>query len=47
MTSLPLLTENDTADLVAHLLQSNGYPEGPDALKFDAAAKTIKIVTVK
>ena len=52
LTTMPndgsvVLTENDTADLVAHLLQSNGYPDGPDALKFDAAAKTIKIVAVK
>lgn len=52
LTTMPndgsaVLTESDTADLVAHLLQANGYPEGPDALKFDAAAKTIKIVAVK
>ena len=52
LTTMPndgsvVLTENDTADLVAHLLQSNGYPDGPEALKFDAAAKTIKIVAVK
>ena len=52
LTTMPndgsvVLTESDTADLVAHLLQANGYPEGPDALKFDAEAKTIKIVAVK
>jgi mono/diheme cytochrome c family protein len=52
LTTMPndgsvVLTESDTADLVAHLLQANGYPEGPDALKFDAAAKAIKIVAVK
>jgi len=52
LTTMPndgsvVLTENDTVDLVAHLLQANGYPEGPDALKYDAAAKEIKIVAVK
>lgn len=52
LTTMPndgsvVLTENDTVDLVAHLLQVNGYPEGPDALKYDAAAKEIKIVAVK
>ena len=52
LTTMPndgsvVLTESDTADLVAHLLQANGYPEGADALKFDAEAKTIKIVAVK
>ena len=52
LTTMPndgsvVLTESDTVDLVAHLLQSNGYPEGPDALKFDAEAKTIKVVAVK
>ena len=52
LTTMPndgsvVLTEADTVDLVAHLLQANGYPEGPDALKFDAAAKSIKVVPVK
>jgi mono/diheme cytochrome c family protein len=52
LTTMPndgsvVLTESDTVDLVAHLLQSNGYPEGPEALKFDAAAKAIKVVPVK
>jgi mono/diheme cytochrome c family protein len=52
LTTMPndgsvVLTENDTVDLVAHLLQANGYPEGPDALKYDAAAKEIKVVAVK
>jgi mono/diheme cytochrome c family protein len=52
LTTMPndgsvVLTENDTVDLVAHLLQVNGYPEGPDALKYDAAAKEIKVVAVK
>jgi mono/diheme cytochrome c family protein len=52
LTTMPndgsvVLTESDTADLVAHLLQANGYPEGSDALKFDAEAKAIKIVAVK
>jgi mono/diheme cytochrome c family protein len=52
LTTMPndgsvVLTESDTVDLVAHLLQANGYPEGPDALKFDAAAKAVKVVAVK
>jgi mono/diheme cytochrome c family protein len=52
LTTMPndgsvVLTESDTVDLVAHLLQTNGYPEGPDALKYDAAAKEIKVVAVK
>ena len=52
LTTMPndgsvVLTESDTVDLVAHILQINGYPDGPDALKFDAAAKAIQIVAVK
>jgi mono/diheme cytochrome c family protein len=52
LTTMPndgsvVLTESDTVDLVAHILQINGYPDGPDALKFDAAAKDIKVVAVK
>lgn len=52
LTTMPndgsvVLTESDTVDLVAHILQVNGYPDGPDALKFDAAAKEIKVVAVK
>jgi mono/diheme cytochrome c family protein len=52
LTTMPndgsvVLTESDTVDLVAHILQVNGYPDGPDALKFDAAAKDIKVVAVK
>jgi mono/diheme cytochrome c family protein len=52
LTTMPndgsmVLTEADAVDLVAHLLQANGYPEGPDALKFDAAAKAIKVVPAK
>jgi S-disulfanyl-L-cysteine oxidoreductase SoxD len=52
LTTMPndgsvVLTESDTVDLVAHILQINGYPDGPDALKFDAAAKEIKVVAVK
>jgi hypothetical protein len=42
-----VLTEGDTVNLVAHLLQANGYPDGPDPLKFDAASKAIQIVSVK
>ena len=52
LTTMPndgsvVLTESDTVNLVAHILQVNGYPDGPDALKFDAAAKEIKVVAVK
>lgn len=52
LTTMPndgsvVLTESDTVDLVAHILQANGYPDGPDALKFDAAAKAVKVVPVK
>jgi mono/diheme cytochrome c family protein len=52
LTTMPndgsvVLTESDTVDLVAHILQVNGYPDGPDALKFDAAAKAVKVVPVK
>ncbi|HYN10408.1 MAG TPA: cytochrome c [Vicinamibacterales bacterium] len=52
LTTMPndgsvVLTESDTADLVAYLLQANGYPEGPDPLKFDAPSKAIQIVSVK
>ena len=52
LTTMPndgsvVLTESDTVDLVAHILQTNGYPDGPDALKFDAAAKAVKVVPVK
>jgi mono/diheme cytochrome c family protein len=52
LTTMPndgsvVLTEADTVNLVAHLLQANGYPEGPDPLKFDAPSKSIQIASVK
>jgi mono/diheme cytochrome c family protein len=39
-----VLTEAQTADLVAHILEANGFPDGPAPLKYDAAAKSIVIV---
>jgi mono/diheme cytochrome c family protein len=52
LTTMPndgsvVLTEGDTVNLVAHLLQSNGYPDGTDPLKFDGPSKAIQIVSVK
>jgi len=38
------LTEAQAADLVAHILEANGFPDGPAPLKYDAAAKSIVIV---
>lgn len=35
------LTESESADLVAHILQINGYPDGPAPLKYDAANATV------
>ena len=37
------LTEPQTADIVAHMLKANGYPEGTTALRY-AAGKDIVIV---
>ena len=31
-----VLTEDETADVIAYVLQANGYPDGPAALKYDA-----------
>lgn len=39
-----VLTADDTADLVAYILQANGFPDGPSPLKSGAAAKDIVIV---
>ena len=39
-----VLTADDTADLVAYLLQANGFPDGPSPLKSGAASKDIVIV---
>jgi mono/diheme cytochrome c family protein len=41
------LTEEDTAMLVAYLLQANGFPDGEKPLKADASAKTLLIVKSK
>jgi mono/diheme cytochrome c family protein len=45
-TSMPndgsaVLTEAQTADIVAHILQANGYPDGPTPLKYDAGNATV------
>jgi mono/diheme cytochrome c family protein len=37
------LSEQETADVIAHLLKANGYPEGPADLKY-GAGKDILIV---
>jgi mono/diheme cytochrome c family protein len=37
------LTEDQTADLVAYILQANGMPDGSAALKYGAASKDIVI----
>lgn len=39
-----VLTKEDTADLVALILQMNKLPDGPTPLKYDDAAKGIVIV---
>ncbi len=38
------LTQDQTLDLVAHLLQANGFPAGAAPLKNDDAMKTVVIV---
>lgn len=38
-----VLSEEETADVVAHILQANGYPDGPAALKYETG-KDILIV---
>ena len=38
------LTTDQTVDLVAHLLQANGFPEGTTPLKNDDAMKAVVIV---
>ncbi|MEX2270447.1 MAG: cytochrome c [Vicinamibacterales bacterium] len=45
LTSMPndgsaVLSASETADLVAHILQANGYPDGPTPLKYDASDTT-------
>jgi cytochrome c5 len=38
-----VLSESETADVIAHILQANGYPDGPADLKYDGG-KDIVIV---
>lgn len=38
-----VLSESETADVIAHILQANGYPDGPSDLTYDAG-KDIVIV---
>ena len=38
-----VLSTDETEDLVAYLLQVNGFPEGSSALKIDAATRAIVI----
>jgi mono/diheme cytochrome c family protein len=45
LTTMPndgsaVLTESETADLAAHILRSNGYPDGAAPLKYDPANDT-------
>jgi len=42
-----ILTADQTLDLVAHLLQANGFPAGETALKNDDAMKAVVIVPIK
>ncbi len=47
LTSMPndgsaVLTEEETSDLVAYILQANGFPDGPAALKYGAKDVVIK-----
>jgi mono/diheme cytochrome c family protein len=36
-----VLTESESADLAAHILQLNGYPDGPTPLKYDSGNPTV------
>ncbi len=38
---LAVLTEEQTADLIAYILQANKMPEGPTALKYDAGKDVV------
>jgi len=42
-----VLDENQTADLVAFILKSNGFPAGTKPLKTDMSAKNLLIVKGK
>ena len=39
-----VLSDNETADVVAYLLQANGFPDGPSPLQLGATSKDIVIV---
>jgi mono/diheme cytochrome c family protein len=39
-----VLSEAETADVVAYMLKANGFPDGPAALKYGAPSKDIVIV---
>jgi mono/diheme cytochrome c family protein len=39
-----VLDDNQTADVVAYILQANGFPEGPEALKNGASSQDIVII---
>jgi mono/diheme cytochrome c family protein len=48
LTTMPndgsvVLTEDQTADLVAYILQANKFPDGPGALKYGQTSKDIVI----
>ena len=48
LTTMPndgsaVLTEEQTADLVAYILQANSFPDGTSALKYGATSKDILI----
>ena len=38
-----VLTEDQTADLVAYILQANEFPDGTAALKYGASSKDVVI----
>ena len=39
-----VLSDDETADVVAYLLQANGFPDGPAALKTGAGSQDVVIV---
>ncbi|MFI5177148.1 MAG: c-type cytochrome [Vicinamibacterales bacterium] len=39
-----VLSDEDTADVIAYLLQANGFPDGPAALKMGATSQDVVIV---
>ena len=42
-----ILTSDQTLDLIAYMLQANGFPAGETALKYDDAMKAIVISPIK